>query len=67
MNGSSDAQARSESGRRVIRFKRLYGFSLRNVPWRSNVKIDICRDASLASDKTRAEIVFERQTRQGEL
>ena len=39
----------------------------RNVPWRSNGKIGICRDASLAPDKTRAEIVFKRQTRQREL
>ena len=67
MSGSSDAQASSESDRRVNRSKRLCGFTFRNVPWRSNGKIDICRDASLAPDKTRAEIVFERQTRQREL
>src|SRR4051812_39417279 len=66
MSGSSDAQVSSESARRVNRSKRLCGFSLRNVPWRSNGKIDICRDASLALDKTRAEIIFERQARQRE-
>ena len=66
MNGSSDAQASSESARRVNCSKRLCGFSLRNVPWRSNGKIDICRDASLAPDKTSAEIVFKRQARQRE-
>jgi hypothetical protein len=36
-------------------------------PWRSSGKVDICWDTSLAPDKTRAEIVFERQTRQREL
>jgi hypothetical protein len=30
------------------------GLDCRNVPWRSNGKVDICRDASLAADKTRA-------------
>src|SRR5664279_1558140 len=67
MSGSSDAQASSESARRVNRSKRLWGFSLRSVPWRSNGKVDICRYASLAPNKTRAEIVFECQTRQREL
>ena len=62
-----DAPASSKSARRVNCSKRLCGFSLRNVPWRLNGKIDICRDASLAPDKTSAEIVFKRQARQREL
>src|ERR1700676_2836269 len=51
MSGSSDAQASSESARRVNRSKRLCGLSFRSVPWRSNGKIDIRSENQRAADE----------------